>query len=365
MRRGRPSAVRLACALVASASLAAAPARALAGTAASDVVATRPDVMLFLSAGAGAPVSGTELADAIRIQLADLGFVLEERSAPPTGTLAEQLRAVAALLVATRARLALWHAVEMAPGGGAEVVLYVATPRGEATLVKIVRVAVASDPAMYRTLALKVRALVRGALLLEGGAPFPETLTAPRLAPPRAVPVAPAATRLPVASLGVGWAIAALHDVRGWRHGLAARAALDLAGPLEVFAAVTAYSTLHAAAARGPAALRETALVAGLRARWRVGLLEAGVALRAGVRLLSVEALVPGTTEAARVLRAPAALGLALDVGLRPLPRLYLGAALGADAVATRERFTLGGEQVFDSGRAAAGALLFLSVSIP
>jgi len=332
------------------------------------------DVLLFLSAGAPAPVRGRDLADALRIQLAAIGFAVEERDAPPAGTVADQLRAVTALLAASGARLALWHAVESGAAGGApEVVLYVASPRGEATLVKVVRLPVAPDPALYRTLALKVRALVRGAIAFEdvvargtagdgrdAGAAGPAAAPTPPPGPGAAAPAAPAR-----AALSIGLAAGALDGVARWRAGLALRGSFFAGPSLDVFARATFFTVLHAEAPRGAATLRETALGAGVRLRIARPAWEAGVALVLGARLLFVEALTASVAATARALRVPVTAGVEADARLRLTGRIALGAVASLDVSAPREEFTVSGDQVFDAGWVVLGGALFLAVSLP
>lgn len=285
---------------------------------------------LLLLASTTSDLDRDALADAIRLQILDLGVAVEvipERD--PARPVPERLHEAVGAMDDAGAEMALFY--DRAPGDP-EAVLYAAhRDGGEEAIVAVIRLPGEPGPSLYRSFALRVRDLVADLTVIEVEA------VAPRWA------------------IGAGWAVDWLPRLDPILHGPAA-GVLHIRDRLELQSKAALLLPRSEAVATGTATLAVLDLALGARLATR-GRLVLGGGVVGGAKLLVASGELPdGRT--GDVVRALPVLGAETFARVPAFLGIELELALAAQALLVRERMTLAGTPVFDTGPLAIGATL-------
>lgn len=237
-----------------------------------------PRTIVLLTSTAPA-LDDRALAEAVTIYTRDLGLTVETQPGAPDDVTGESLGTLIARVRATGARMMFWYRVHRE--GSQEAVLYAVVSDGTHQTVHALPVAGPPSPALYRLLALKLRAVLTGADEAEPHEPTPEPVL-PRAAPmvaPRSSPATISAARAPVApspyrpraEVAVGYVATLPLDSRLDRHGIGVEVDGLLGARWEVHLGVEVSSSPTVTRAAGAATLFDLPIRFGGRVRmhWR------------------------------------------------------------------------------------------------
>jgi hypothetical protein len=306
---------------------------------AADARADEGPLVVVLQPADPAPgLDGDEVALALDLSLGDLGIRVRPGPRAAAGTDAAQRAAAAAAGRAERALAVVWYA---GGGDGSAVVVHVLDLRAGRTTVEAIAIEADPDESTARALALKVRHLLRVALV-ERARESPQVLrlVAPIL-PPRPAP-APA--------LHVSLDFVAARSPTGLRLGPGGTISASVFRSLEVSTLLAFLDQGERAIETGTTRTTEIAAAGLLDAR----LLAGPVTLRAGPfgrahLLWSHGTARDGRSGADRA--AVPEIGVCARSRAHVHPDLGLGASVCAGWIAARQRFLLLGEEAFDLGR--------------
>jgi hypothetical protein len=319
------------------------------------------ETLLFLRAPAQTEAEVSAVLEQVAIYTRDLGVAISVRSeAPPATVTGGAIAATAALARAAGARLVFWYAPRI---GEAGTVLYTVGGDGVRDTHALI-VAGAAD--LPRVLALKLRAVVTGAVHAEPSVPLPPPASPPAASVTASTPAAAAAATAPVAALAAAAAPAAAPARRGvrvatgyWltvpaggaltRQGLAVEVAAQPRPALEVHLGLDFTTKPAVTGAGGVATLFDLPVRLGARLLLRRGGWTFGLGPLASLHVLSATGLaLDGVAGGAT--RATAGLGAAVLARRDVSERTTVEVRVLFERTVPHTRFLLHGTPAIDDG---------------
>ncbi|HEY3357805.1 MAG TPA: hypothetical protein VGQ83_31425 [Polyangia bacterium] len=333
------------------------------------VPAAADGTVLFLSAGERSRLDEGALLDAVAIYTRDLGLVVRVELGAPAALTPAAVALVLARARAAGARLVFWCTAHRGPGGGTIVLYTVAGDGGRAPEVHEAPVP-GPAPDVDRALALKLRAILTGAVALDPMVarraiplPAPASAAAPATGAGGAAPPPRAGPRRR-AQVAAGYWLTAPRHAELIRQGLSVEAATTLGAHLEAHVGLEVTTRPSISEATGIATLLDLPIRLGARGLLRRGRWGVGGGPVVTVHVLAASGLAP---DGARGDSTQVSIGL----GAAALARRRISSHLSVDLrllierTVPRTRFLLGGLPAIDEGALLLGAGLALGFAAP